>query len=105
MLARFRQWRRDRILARAQIDEREWQRALQRFNFTRELSEADRAHLRELTTLFLHEKRFTAAKGLQLTQAMCLHVAVQACTLILHLGLEYYSGWSEIIIYPAEFVP
>jgi MtfA peptidase len=105
MLARFRQWRRDRILARAPIDEREWQRALQRFSFTRELGEADRAHLRELTTLFLHEKRFTAAHGLQLTQAMCLHVAVQACTLILDLGLEYYRGWSEIIIYPAEFVP
>ena len=35
MLARLRQWRRDRILARVQLDEREWQRALRRFPFTR----------------------------------------------------------------------
>jgi MtfA peptidase len=105
MLDRFRQWRRSRILARVQIDEGEWQRALRRFPFTRELAAADQARLRELVTLFLHEKRFTSAHGLELTQAMCLHVAVQACALILHLGLEYYRGWSEIIIYPAEFVP
>ena len=105
MFARFRQWRRDRILARVQLDEREWRRALQRFAFTRELDALEQARLRELTLLFLHEKRFSAAHGLQLTQAMCLHVAVQACTLILNLGLEYYRGWSEIIIYPAEFVP
>ena len=105
MLERLRQWRRERILARTRIDEEEWQRALRRFPFTRDLAGADQARLRELTTLFLHEKRFTSAHGLELTQAMCLHVAVQACALILNLGLEYYRGWSEIIIYPAEFVP
>ena len=105
MLARFRQWRRERILARVQLDQREWQRALQRFPFTRELSAQEQARLRELTILFLYEKRFTAAHGLQLTHAMCLHVAVQACALILNLGLECYRGWREIIIYPAEFVP
>jgi MtfA peptidase len=36
---------------------------------------------------------------------MRLHVAVQACILILNLGIEFYRGWSEIIVYPAEFVP
>jgi len=105
MLERYKRWRRDRIVARVQIDEHEWRRTLRRFPFTRGLSAQDKAHLRELTALFLHEKRFTAAHRLKLTQAMCLHVAVQACTLILNLGLEYYRGWSEIIIYPAEFVP
>jgi len=105
MLERFKQWRRNRIVARAELDEGEWQRALRRFSFTRELSAEDQSRLRELTILFLHEKRFTAAHGLRLTQPMCLHVAVQACTLILNLGIEYYRGWTEIIIYPAEFVP
>jgi hypothetical protein len=105
MLARLKQWRRDRILARVELDQREWQRALRRFPFTRNLDASDQARLRELVMLFLHEKRFTSAHGLELTQAMRLHVAIQACTLILNLGLEYYRGWSEIIIYPAEFVP
>jgi Mlc titration factor MtfA (ptsG expression regulator) len=105
MLARLKQWRRDRILARVELDQREWQRALRRFPFTRNLDAPDQARLRELVMLFLHEKRFTSAHGLELTQAMRLHVAIQACTLILNLGLEYYRGWSEIIIYPAEFVP
>jgi Mlc titration factor MtfA (ptsG expression regulator) len=105
MLGRLKQWRESRILSRAQLDEREWRSALLRFPFTRRLSAQDQARLRELVILFMHEKRFSAARGLKLTQAMCLHVAVQACTLILHLGLEYYRGWSEIILYPAEFVP
>jgi Mlc titration factor MtfA (ptsG expression regulator) len=78
---------------------------LQRFPFTRPLSPAEGDRLRELTILFLHEKHFSTAHGLQLNQAMRLHVAVQACTLILNLGTDYYRGWSEIIVYPAEFVP
>ena len=64
------------------------------------------ARLRDLAMLFLHEKQFLRARTVsQLDDAMRLHVAVQACTLILNLGLEYYRGWSEIIVYPAEFVP
>jgi len=105
MLGRLKQWRESRILARGQLDEAEWQSALLRFPFTRHLSIGEQARLRELVILFMHDKRFSAARGLKLTQAMCVHVAVQACTLILHLGLEYYRGWSEIILYPAEFVP
>ena len=31
-------------------------------------------------------------------------IAVQACILILRLGLDYYRGWVEIIVYPDEFV-
>src|SRR5689334_13058249 len=105
MLGRLKQWQESRILARGQLDEAEWQSALLRFPFTRHLSIGEQARLRELVILFMHDKRFSAARGLKLTQAMCVHVAVQACTLILHLGLEYYRGWSEIILYPAEFVP
>ena len=59
MLARLRQWRRDRIRARVQLDELEWQRALRRFPFTRHLSARDQARLQELVIQFLYEKRFT----------------------------------------------
>ncbi len=67
------------------------------------LSAVERAHLRELTTLFLHRKSFDGAQGLVLTIEMRLAVAAQACLLILKLGLEYYDGWVEIVIYPGAF--
>jgi hypothetical protein len=105
MWSALKAWRRNRILARAQLDERAWRPALQRFPFTRGLSVEERKRLQELTILFLHDKQFSTAHGLQLTEAMRLHVAVQACILILNLGIEFYRGWNEIIVYPAEFVP
>ncbi len=98
-------WRRNRILASAKLDVRAWCLAVRRFPFTRALSAEERERLRELTILFLHDKHFSTAHRLPLTDAMRLHVAVQACMLILNLGLEFYRGWSEIILYPAEFVP
>jgi Mlc titration factor MtfA (ptsG expression regulator) len=34
-----------------------------------------------------------------------LLIALQACLPILHLGIDWYSGWTTIIIYPAGFAP
>ncbi len=31
-------------------------------------------------------------------------IAAEACLLILNLGLEFYEGWHEIIVYPDSFV-
>jgi len=104
MWSKLKEWRRDRIVAKSQLDEREWRLALQRFPFTRSLSADEQGRLRLLTILFLHEKYFSSARGLVLTEAMCLQVAVQACALILNLDMDYYRGWSEIIVYPAGFV-
>jgi len=105
MWSALKAWRRNRIVARAQLDERTWRSTLQRFHFTQTLPAEARARLRELTVLFLHEKHFSSAHGLELTDAMRLHVSTQACMLILNLGLKFYRGWSDIIVYPAEFVP
>jgi MtfA peptidase len=105
MWSAFRAWRRNRILARVHLDQRTWKLALQRLPFAQGLSAEERNRLQELTILFLHDKHFSTAHGLQLTEVMRLHVAIQACILILNLGLEFYRGWSEIIVYPAEFVP
>jgi Mlc titration factor MtfA (ptsG expression regulator) len=67
------------------------------------LTAVEKAHLRELCTLFLHEKKFIAAQGLQLTGAMRLEIAVQACLPILKLGLDLLSEWTTIIVYPDVF--
>jgi len=60
--------------------------------------------LRELVILFLHEKSLEAAGGLELTEAMRLRIAAQACLPILNLGLDYYQGWVTVIVYPGGFL-
>jgi MtfA peptidase len=67
------------------------------------MTAVEKAHLRELTTLFLHEKQFVGVQGLQLTDAMCLIIAAQACLPALGLGIDCLSGWIEIIVYPGAF--
>src|SRR4029077_7348022 len=101
----FRTWRRNRILAGAKLDEGAWRLALQRLPFAQGLSAHYRKRLQELTILFLHDKRFSTTHDLRLNDAMRLHVAVQACVLILNLGIEFYRGWRELLVYPPGFVP
>ncbi|MDR3416170.1 MAG: zinc-dependent peptidase [Nevskia sp.] len=67
------------------------------------LGAVERARLRELSTLFLHRKTFTGSQGLDVSTGIAVAVAAQACLLILDLGLDYYDGWVEIIIYPGPF--
>jgi Mlc titration factor MtfA (ptsG expression regulator) len=59
--------------------------------------------LRELSSRFLGQKSMTGAAGLELSPAMQLHIAVQACLPILHLGLHWYRGWHGVVVYPAAF--
>jgi len=105
MWSRLKAWRRRRIVAKSRLEKRVWSLAVERVAFARGLSAEELERLHELTVLFLHDKRFSCARGLRLSDAMRLHVAILACMLILNLGIEFYRGWSEIIIYPAEFIP
>jgi len=104
MLATLRNWRRERILRRSSLDDREWRTVLERYPFTRALSTEERARLRERVILFLHEKSIVGAGGLVVRDGMRMSIAAQACMLILNLDLEYYRGWVEVIVYPDEFV-
>ena len=105
MLQALRSWRRNRILRQASIDDAQWQDLVSHFPFAWSLAPADQQRLRELVVLFLHEKHFSAAAGLHLGVEMQLWVAIQACILVLNLDLDYYRGWSGIILYPEQFVP
>jgi Mlc titration factor MtfA (ptsG expression regulator) len=98
-------WRRRRLLARAQLDEATWQRVAGRFSFYLRLDGEERARLRDLVVLFLHDKQVSAAGGLELDLEKKLGIAIQACIVVLNLGIEHYDGWVEIIVYPDEFVP
>lgn len=81
-----------------------WNEALGGLSYARALAPAERQRLRELALLFLRTKRFEAAAGVTITDAMRLSIALQACVLVLNLGLDYYSGWSSIVIYPGDFL-
>ena len=69
------------------------------------LTQRQSEQLWELALLFLREKTLEPARGLQVTNAMELMIALQACLPVLGLGLDWYRGWYAVILYPDEFVP
>jgi Mlc titration factor MtfA (ptsG expression regulator) len=71
----------------------------------RGLPPADDGRLRALASRFLATKQFSATHDLEITPFMHVQVAAQAVILVLELGLEWYEGWSDIIVYPGQFVP
>ena len=101
----FTQWRRRRILRKFNLDDATWRRVTDRLPFVARLNEGERARLREMAIVFMHDKQISAAGGLDLNLEMKLGIAVQACILVLELGIEHYDGWVEIIVYPDEFMP
>ena len=96
--------RRERILRDARIDEGEWNRALADYSFTRVLNADERARLKQLVILFLAEKPINGAGNLNIDNGARLAIAIQACMLILNLDLDWYKSWTEVILYPGEFV-
>ncbi len=91
------------ILKRQPIAFDLWREVLRKAKLLQGLDSVQKAQLRVLATLFLHRKRITAADGFQLNDEMIVVIAAQAVLPILKLGLDYYSGWIEIIVYPAAF--
>lgn len=80
-----------------------WLQALSQLPYCLALDSTAQARLRVLSNQFLEAKTFETAAGLELTDEMRAHIAVQACLLILNLGLDYYAGWQSVILYPGDF--
>lgn len=99
----LREWRRRRVLKQHRLDESLWRRAVLSMPFLGELDRDEAARLKQLTLLFLAEKQFVGAHGLEVTDAMRVSIAAQACLPILELGLDWYQGWSGIVVYPGDF--
>ena len=96
-------WLRGRQEA-TRIPEELWQQTLASQPFLERLSADEIARLKQLCEDFLAEKEFSSAGGLELTDAICVSIAVQGCLPILNLGLSCYRGWVGIVVYPGEFV-
>lgn len=104
MLNAWRTWRRQRAASQLEITAAQWQDAEYCLPFLDRLSPDERRRLRELARAFIAEKEWSAAPGLQLTAAIQLSIALQACLPILNLGLDWYRGWVGIVVYPGDFV-
>jgi hypothetical protein len=96
-------WRRKRVLAKHAIDDALWRRSVRDLPFIGKLGEEETQKLKELVILFLSEKQFSGAHGLHVTDAMRLSIAAQACLPILELGLDWYRGWTGIVVHPGDF--
>lgn len=92
-----------RAPAAAAISPDLWQRQLAALTLLERRSEAERERLRLVCAQFLASKSIHGAGGLAITPEMELHIAAQACLPILNLGLQWYEGWREIVVYPARF--
>ena len=98
-------WRRRRearALQRRAIPDELWLDTLHHYPFLRQRPMADLLRLREMSALFLDEKEFSAAGTLELTDAMAVAIAAQACVPVLQLGLGWYNGFVGIVLHPNE---
>jgi MtfA peptidase len=92
-------WRRRRVLEKHRIDDALWHQATAGLGFLPK----ENPKLRALALLFLAEKQFTGAHGMEVTDAMRVSIAAQACLPILELGLDSYAGFTGIVVYPGDF--
>ncbi|MEO8946356.1 MAG: zinc-dependent peptidase, partial [Gemmatimonadaceae bacterium] len=68
------------------------------------LPAADQAELLGHMQVFLAEKHFEGAGGLELTDEIRVTIAAQACVLLLHRDTDYYPNLTSIIVYPSGYV-
>src|SRR5687767_6573592 len=68
------------------------------------LSEADRRELLARVLVFIAEKNFEGAGGLEMTDEVRVTIAAQACILLLRLDDDdYYPALRSIVVYPAAY--
>lgn len=84
----------------ARIPEALWNEVLSHYPFVRERSDDELLRLRALCSQFLADKEFSGAHGLQVSDAMALAIAAQACLPVLHLGLHWYDDFRGIVVHP-----
>ena len=99
----FRNFLKRRILKRHRIDETAWRHTVAALPLLRGLSSGELDRLRDLATLFLHEKSLEPVQGLVLDDAMRIDLAAQAALPVLNLGIDWYDGWKSVVLYPGEF--
>ena len=101
---RFKRWQTQRLLKKHPIPDKLWFETTACMILIKHLDPVEKSKLRVLSTLFIHQKIFSGAQGLLITPTMKVVIAAQACLELLNLGLQTFSGWYEIIVYPGAFM-
>lgn len=104
MFSVFRRWRRQRAAQRTEISAAQWAEVESALPFLDFIPPSERPRLRQLALELLADKEVHGAHGLVVTDTMLLSIALQACLPVLHRGLDAYSGWVGIVIYPGDFL-
>lgn len=99
------------------IPEPLWRTTLAQHPFLLKLDEAELQRLRLLCAHFLLEKEFHGAHGLEVTDAMALAIAAQACLPLLHMQgvagmpvrdarqlLDWYGDFVGIVVQPGAVI-
>ena len=83
-----------------------WALTLSAYPFLAERPAADVTRLHELSASFLGRKEFHGAHGLEITDAMAIAIAAQACLPVLHMpgGLSWYDDFVGIVVQAGEVV-
>jgi Mlc titration factor MtfA (ptsG expression regulator) len=94
---------RRRYLDSHDVPEDLWAWTVREHPIIAQLPEAERDAARRMSTLFLHEKTFEAADGIELNDTITMSIASQAVIPILQLGIEWYENWSTVVVVPRHF--
>lgn len=92
-----------RRLGRGRVDAAQWELLRAGLPLLSRYPLPDQDRLRRLSNEFLRAKSIEAAAGLQIDETMRCWIAVQACVPVLNLGLDYYTGWHSVVLYPGGF--
>ncbi len=102
MFGLIRAWKRRR-LARRELPQ-EWLPHLERHvPFFSDLEGEVRQRFLDLLKVFIWEKSFVGAGGMEITDEVKVVVAATAARLVLHLDLTYYDRLSEVVVYPSHY--
>ncbi|MYN02056.1 hypothetical protein GTP41_08065 [Pseudoduganella sp. DS3] len=72
--------------------------------FYRSLAPELQRQLQRMVVQFLHQKKFIGCAGLDVTHAMRLTIAAQACLLLLNKPSKVYRELRTILLYPGAFI-
>ncbi|MBC7623041.1 MAG: zinc-dependent peptidase [Aeromicrobium sp.] len=87
------------------IDPALWREATAGYTFMDGLTAEENRRLRLVASDFLAKKSIVGMADLSITPKLRVEIAAQASILVLELGIDYFSGWSDIIVYPGQFCP
>lgn len=81
-----------------------WRPLLMQLPLVRRLPANLQLQLKAHMQVFLAEKPMLGCGGLELTDAIRIPIAAQACLLLLNRKTDYYANLRQILVYPGPFV-